>query len=1186
MRQALATAPGGNSEVGDSASVLAYLRAVVAASECLVAETDLARGVDAALAALRHHTGLDRVYVFRDVPGRDAHVLFGESHHPSVTSVRDLFGDQLLHDADFPELIVAVRAFKVYQSIHAQRLGANADVNNLVGTRSDLMVPIAVEGTFWGVIGFDDCQRDRTWSSAEISALQGAASAIAAAILRQQAEEARLTAEQLHSSEIAAVNRLLEGVVSASRALLEDDDFDGAMRGWLAYLATAVDADRAIYGDFTPARAEGAVAAVHLDWTRPGLRCTQQDDIPASSDFLAWAERLARGETIWAHRDELLDSASVRYWESTGCWTNLIVPVVVDQHTVGWLCFDFETRREWKPAMGSVLRTAADAAAAAIKRRWAVTAMLAERDRRIAGEQLRADEAARHATQSERHSALLAAVAAAAEELLAARDPRPCLDAILARVGQVTHAMRACVARIDWLPDDPSLHGWQEIVHEWSAEGVARQMEGTLRRFAMSRTDATWERSPEQFATERRIVALIADQDEPFRSEQLALGVVWTLCYPIQVEDEVWGLLGLDYTTRLEDCEEADLAALQTLASTIAHALSRQRQEQRTLKAERLRADENARMAGLLARVVQSSRLLIDAAPEAFESALVRWLGMFGHETHATRASFYDLVTFEPTGQTTARMLCEWVRDGVEGSVPVSFAQPYVVDPRGAEALFDRMMSGEVVAFHTDELSGPIHEFLAQQGNATVITVPVFMDGRQWGNLSFDFAERYALEAPLVAVLSTAADTLAAMLKRNEATRQALAEREARIAIEQRRFSELAHANDALGMSLDALADNEGEHGFLRRSLLQIHTQAGASGAWLFGCDETGATLRLLGSVVDGTFSREGRADDPPMFRHGFSMQPELLAQLVARGRLLWRRVDPDTVVEADTPESIRWHLRQGHRANALHALLIGARQIGLVGMVFDTDLPPSDAQQELIHTLCQPLTLALELTRLADESRTNESRAAVLAERERMAAEIHDNLAQSFTSIAMQSESLAGLLADDEDKSRVLRLIERTAREGLAEARMSVLALLPADGWPGSLDQSLAALAERSSIRGGIECRFESTGVACAMPGPVQESLLRIAQEATSNAMRHSGGTLVLIRLDYVHRWLHLTIEDDGHGLPAADGQRQNGGFGVTGMENRAAAIGATLALGRSALGGLGVHVEMPCHRPGGSLK
>jgi signal transduction histidine kinase len=163
-----------------------------------------------------------------------------------------------------------------------------------------------------------------------------------------------------------------------------------------------------------------------------------------------------------------------------------------------------------------------------------------------------------------------------------------------------------------------------------------------------------------------------------------------------------------------------------------------------------------------------------------------------------------------------------------------------------------------------------------------------------------------------------------------------------------------------------------------------------------------------------------------------------------------------------------------------------------------------------------------------------------------------------------------------------VLRLIERTAREGLAEARMSVLALSPADGWPGSLDQSLEALAERSSIRGGFECRFESSGKPCAMPGPVQESLLRIAQEATSNAMRHSGGTRVSIRLDYVRQRVRLTIEDDGRGLSSVEGQRQSGGFGVSGMESRAAAIGGSLRLGQSSLGGLAVHVDAPCHGSG----
>ncbi len=986
--------------------------------------------------------------------------------------------------------------------------------------------------------------------------------------------------EHQRCDSLAHTNRLLEGVVAASRALLQDDDFQTAMTHWLAYLATSVDADRAMYGDFTSTSPEGTVATAHLDWTRPGL-ASQDAEVPATSDFQAWTERLARGETVWAHRDELLDPASARYWASTGCWTNLIVPVVVDDSTVGWLCFDFNTRREWQPALGTVLRTAADVAAGAIKRQWAVQAMLAERDRRIEAERARAEESARLAARADRHAQLLAAVAAAAEDLLAARDPAVCMDTILQRLGDKSGALRAALNRFDWTPDDAVLLGWQEVAHEWTVPGLVRQMDTPMRRFPMRRDEPIYTEFEEEFRATGRIVVNVAETDDGYRIEQEGLGVVWSLAVPFIVEGEVWGALGFDYATPFTQHDAAELAALQAVASSVADALLRQRLEARTLAAERRRANDNARHAGLLAKVVQSSRSLIDAEPHAFEPALLRWLGTFGEETRASRATFYDLVTFEATGERTARMLCEWVREGVEGSIEVSFSRPFVIDPRGAEDAFARMTSGEVMVVYTDSMTSPTREFMLQQGNASVMTVPIFIDGRQWGHLSFDYAERHELEPAMVSVLQTAADTLAAVLKRNDAARQALAERDLRVEAERRslhaesaRAEALRHANDELISSMSRLVALQDLPVFLGQLLLALTRTCGARTGALLAFDGSDGPLAMQHCVIDGELV-DVQVD--PKLELWRQPVPEAAVQewrSNLAGQVLAFRAVPVADGVGPWPQSEQWHRAMGHRMRLHFPLNIGGQLVGIAGLMLCSDDGLDDFAQQQAVVLAQQAAIAMQMERLA---RLVES-SAVQTERERMAAEIHDNLAQSFTSIAMQSESLAGLLADDPEKSGVLRLIERTARQGLAEARTSVLALLPADGWPGALDQSLAALAERSSIRGGIVCRFVSRGTPCAMPGPVQESLLRIAQEATSNAMRHSGGSQVSIRLDYLQQRLRLTVEDDGQGLPSPDGQRLNGGFGVAGMESRAAVLGGTLGLQASALGGLAVTVDVPC--------
>ena len=205
------------------------------------------------------------------------------------------------------------------------------------------------------------------------------------------------------------------------------------------------------------------------------------------------------------------------------------------------------------------------------------------------------------------------------------------------------------------------------------------------------------------------------------------------------------------------------------------------------------------------------------------------------------------------------------------------------------------------------------------------------------------------------------------------------------------------------------------------------------------------------------------------------------------------------------------------------------------------------------------------------------------MTERNRLAADIHDSLAQSFTSIAMQSEVLAGLLVPGSREQRTLEVIERTARRGLAEARSSVRALRPLPDRPGALETALAELAEHCNIRGAIECRYEQEGHAGSLTPADCETILRVAQEAASNALRHSGGSTLLIRLECTADETRLCVIDDGCGLPAAalagtGGGSAGGGYGLQGMAQRAARAGATLHLVSPAEGG--TWVTLVLHR------
>ncbi|SFQ13294.1 sensor histidine kinase [Amycolatopsis rubida] len=232
----------------------------------------------------------------------------------------------------------------------------------------------------------------------------------------------------------------------------------------------------------------------------------------------------------------------------------------------------------------------------------------------------------------------------------------------------------------------------------------------------------------------------------------------------------------------------------------------------------------------------------------------------------------------------------------------------------------------------------------------------------------------------------------------------------------------------------------------------------------------------------------------------------------------------------------------------------------------FATDvLRESHARAELIREL---ESSQAEVARLSREAGT-------AAERERLAREIHDTLAQGFTSIITLTQAIESEL--DTDLSTVrkhLALADRTARENLAEARAMVAALAPSDLATGSLPEAIRRQADRLAEELGIpvECAVDE-GLP-PLSTAVEVVLLRAAQEALSNVRKHSGAALVRVRLSAVDGAIRLRVEDNGRGFtPDADVF----GFGLRGMRSRAEQVGGTLRVRTGANGGTELELEVP---------
>jgi signal transduction histidine kinase len=200
---------------------------------------------------------------------------------------------------------------------------------------------------------------------------------------------------------------------------------------------------------------------------------------------------------------------------------------------------------------------------------------------------------------------------------------------------------------------------------------------------------------------------------------------------------------------------------------------------------------------------------------------------------------------------------------------------------------------------------------------------------------------------------------------------------------------------------------------------------------------------------------------------------------------------------------------------------------------------------------------------------------AGMLAERQRLSAEIHDTIAQGFASIVMLVQAAeASLAADADGARRHLALATETARENLAEARTLVAGLTPATLDGGTLDDALRRVAARAAGPGGLAADLEITGTARPLGTSAEVMLLRVVQEALANVRKHAGASLASIRLAYGEAEIRLEISDDGAGFdPAA----ACGGYGLRGMRARVAEAGGSLLV-RSAPGeGTTVSVTVP---------
>ncbi|MBV8275071.1 MAG: DUF4118 domain-containing protein [Verrucomicrobia bacterium] len=387
---------------------------------------------------------------------------------------------------------------------------------------------------------------------------------------------------------------------------------------------------------------------------------------------------------------------------------------------------------------------------------------------------------------------------------------------------------------------------------------------------------------------------------------------------------------------------------------------------------------------------------------------------------------------------------------------------------------------------------------------------------------------------------------------------------------EQQRITNLARANEALRGCLDTLAEVPELDDFLGQVMASINRYLGAGLS----------TLRLLNSernrLTVEFVLKEGRVLTPieagfPAAWRSVSPEEQHLAIYQNQPTTVTHLLDP----KSPTPPGLREYLMDlGIRTGLIMPLTSGGQMHGLLAFYFYEERDFYPETLEIARALATQAGIAIHLTRLARTAKQS----AVFEERNRLAGEIHDSLAQIFAGISMQLfASMEGLETQENSSRGFIERANELAHFGLAEARRSALSLRSDIIEDSGLVYALQMLVERSNIPGRLRCNFSSKGFKEEiLPLAAQQDLLRIAQECISNALRHAKPTIISVLLKGDLSLVTLEVRDNGTGIEQVRLENEEG-LGIASMRDRAKQLDAQLDIRTAPGRGTTVTVRLP---------
>jgi PAS domain S-box-containing protein len=398
-----------------------------------------------------------------------------------------------------------------------------------------------------------------------------------------------------------------------------------------------------------------------------------------------------------------------------------------------------------------------------------------------------------------------------------------------------------------------------------------------------------------------------------------------------------------------------------------------------------------------------------------------------------------------------------------------------------------------------------------------------------------------------------------------------------RVAIERDRAREALRASEqvargqveALTYSLDVLATAPAPDKFLGQMLSTIGRLLDAQSVILWLLDHSNDSL-VLRAWAEGTNFVKFDAEHPFIKNpSSWKEDPGLREMFFFGVPVACEDIDRDP----DISEELREYLKSGGTKRFLRIpTLVGGQVKGFIGIRHGDRRPYRPEEIELAQALAHQAMLAIQLNEFAERSR----QAAVLEERNRMARDIHDTLAQGFTGVIVQLEAAEDAIAccRRKEANRHLQRASQLARQSLNEARRSVHALRPQALQGGNFWNALKGIIKNTTAGTALHTAFNLRGKMRHLPLVWQENLLHIGLEALTNALKYARPRNFETRLTFNTKELRLELRDDGDGFKVKE---RHDGLGLAGMRERVEQMGGTLKITSARDKGTDVVVTLP---------